>query len=384
MAIPVSFHCLSYLKVVIDSLPPAPFPFCAGYILRFTLAPSLYAKHVVLKTDYPAPGTLYQRDVFRTLEWKHSTKQPHWDPDRYTELVLDLAGPFRFIYETGSTPDLEDGVEGSGFFVVDPKLNYSPDGITCQTYITKLLGPLSEWKQRLQTAIECGYNMIHLTPIQQLGSSRSAYSISNQLRIDSSYLPSNYTNTEKKATFVNPEGKTKEIKVDSSYFDLRKIIKEMHQKWGVLTLVDVVWNHTSFDTPWLMKHPEAGYNLLNSPHLRPAYTLDVTLTQFSQEIADGKWVTMGISPEITHEGDIHNITSRLLDTVLPRARLWEYFCVDIEAIVGEFRSTVYRMNGGQHPKPDGLWLEVTQDKQYRRLGSGVDINLTLELFNIEW
>ena len=353
-------------------------------MLRFTLAPSLYAKHVVLKTDYPAPGTLYKRHVFRTLEWKYSTKEPHWDPDRYAELQLDLAGPYRFLYEAGDTGDLEDGVEGSGYFVVDPDLSYSTNGLACQTYISKLLGPLSEWKHRLQTAVECGYNMVHLTPIQQLGSSRSAYSISNQLRIDSSYLPSSYANSEKTVTYVNHEGDTKGLKVDSSYVEVRKIVKDMHQNWGLLAMVDVVWNHTSFDTPWLLKHPESGYNLVNSPHLRPAYALDVVLANFSLEIANGKWVNMGISPEITNEGHIHNIRTRLLDTVLPKMRLWEYFSVDIEAIVGEFRSTVYRLNGGQHPRPEGRWLEVTQDKEYRRLGSGVDINLTLELFNIEW
>ena len=356
----------------------------SGFILRFTLAPSLYAKHVVLKTDYPKKGTLYKRNVMRTLQWKSSTQQAHWDPDRYVDVDLDLAGPYRFVYETGSTASLEDGVEGSGYFVVDPDLSYSPDGLACQTYISKLLGPVSEWKQRLQTAVECGYNMIHLTPIQQLGSSRSAYSISNQLRIDSSYLPSSYNHSEKKATYKNHEGKTKEIKVDSSYMEVRQIIKDMHQNWGLLAIVDVVWNHTSFDTPWLLQHPEAGYNLVNSPHLRPAYAFDVALVNFSREIADGKWVNMGISPEITHEGDIHNITSQLLNNVLPKQRLWEYFCVDVEAIVSEFRSAVYRLNGGQHPRPEGKWLEVTQDKEYRRLGSGVDTNLTLELFNIEW
>lgn len=339
---------------------------------------------MVLKTDYPAPGTLYKRNVLRELKWKYSAKQAHWDPDRYINLELDLAGPYRFIYETGSTAALEDGVEGSGYFVVDPDLSYSPNGLTCQTYVSKLLGPLSEWQQRLQTAVECGYNMIHLTPIQQLGSSRSAYSISNQLRIDSSYLPSNYSSSEKKVTYVNHEGKKKVLKVDSTYVDVRQIIKDFHQNWGLLAMVDVVWNHTSFDTPWLLQHPEAGYNLVNSPHLRPAYALDVALYNFSREIADGKWLNTGISPEITHEGDIHNITSQLLNNVLSKERLWEYFCVDVEAIVGEFRSTVYRLNGGQHPRPEGRWLDVTQDKEYRRLGSGVNIDLTLELFNIEW
>ena len=339
---------------------------------------------MVLKTDYPAPGTLYKRNSLRSLQWKYTTKEPHWDPDRYIDVELDIAGPYRFVYETGTTAALEDGVEGSGYFVVDPELSYCPDGLTCQTYITKLLGPLSEWKQRLQTAVKCGYNMIHLTPIQQLGSSHSAYSLSNQLRIDSSYMAPAAHGSEKTVTYKNAEGETKELKVDQSYVEVRQIIKDLHKDWGLLAMVDVVWNHTSFDTPWLLQHPEAGYNLVNSPHLRPAYALDVALFNFSREIADGKWINQGISPEINEEGHVHNICWHLLNSIFQRERLWEFHFVDVENVVGKFRNAVYHLNGGQHPRPEGRWLEVTQDKQYRRMGMVVDIEHTLELFNIEW
>ena len=68
--------------------------------------------------------------------------------------------------------------------------------------------------------------------------------------------------------------------------------------------------------------------------------------------------------------------------MLPRARLCEYFSVDVEVIVKEFRNSVYRLNGGEHPRPEGKFLRICQDPQYRRLGSSVDKNLTLELFNI--
>lgn len=359
--------------------PPPPHP-PPGWVLRFKIAPRYYASEVRVLTDYPAPGCLYKRHHLRELQWTHSTKKATWDPDRYIEIELEVAGPYRFTY-TAEKPG--EKREGSGYFVVDPYLGYSPDSIACQTYITKLLGPLSEWKQRLLAAKEAGYNMIHFTPIQQLGSSRSAYSISNQLRIDSSYLPSGQSHTEVNASFTNCEGVCKQFKVDSVYVKVREIVKSMQQDWGVLSIVDLVWNHTSFDTPWLIQHPEAGYNLVNCPHLRPAYALDAALAQFSLEIAEGKWEQAGIRPEIQHEGDIHTICSRLLDTVLPRARLWEYFCVDVEAIAQDFRTAVYRLNGGNHPKPHGKQLRVIQDTQYRRLRSDVDINEALDLFNVD-
>ena len=43
---------------------------------------------------------------------------------------------------------------------------------------------------------------------------------------------------------------------------------------------------------------------MNSPHLRPAYALDVVLSQFSQEIVNGDWENVGLHPTITSEHDI--------------------------------------------------------------------------------
>ena len=76
------------------------------------------------------------------------------------------------------------------------------------------------------------------------------------------------------------------------------------------------------------------------------------------------------------------LCGRLIDTILPKAKLWEYYCVDVEAVIKEFKTSVHHLNGGEHPRPEGKSLKICQDPQYRRLGSSVDGQLTLELFNI--
>lgn len=76
--------------------------------------------------------------------------------------------------------------------MVEPSLGYPLDGICCITHITKLLGPLTEWEDRLKMSKEAAYNMIHFTPVQQLGGSGSAYSISDQLSVCDRYLPGDY------------------------------------------------------------------------------------------------------------------------------------------------------------------------------------------------
>ena len=43
---------------------------------------------------------------------------------------------------------------------------------------------------------------------------------------------------------------------------------------------------------------------MNSPHLRPAYVLDVALHKFSRQIANGDWTDSGLHGHIRSEHDI--------------------------------------------------------------------------------
>jgi len=69
----------------------------------------------------------------------------------------------------------------------------------------------------------------------------------------------------------------------------------------VLAICDLVLNHTANETPWLVTNPEVGYNLTNSPHLRPAYLLDCLLFQMSYDISQGKYENRGLPSEINNE-----------------------------------------------------------------------------------
>ncbi|KAH3779494.1 hypothetical protein DPMN_157297 [Dreissena polymorpha] len=157
------------------------------------------------------------------------------------------------------------------------------DCLQCQSVLAKCLGPFHEWEGRLYVAKATEYNLIHLTPIQALGTSNSSYSIKDQLQLNPMFA-----NHGRQSTFE----------------DVERLMRKMNQEWKVLCMTDLVYNHSADNSPWLMEHPECGYNLENSPHLKPAFLLDRILSHFSMEVVEGKWTHRGIPPVIKDEGTL--------------------------------------------------------------------------------
>lgn len=56
----------------------------------------------------------------------------------------------------------------------------------------------------------------------------------------------------------------------------------------MLSICDVVLNHTANETAWLRDHPEAAYNARDCPHLRPAALLDAALARLTRDVAQGR------------------------------------------------------------------------------------------------
>lgn len=72
----------------------------------------------------------------------------------------------------------------------------------------------------------------------------------------------------------------------------------------MLSICDVVLNHTANETAWLAEHPEATYNCANCPHLRPAALLDALLARLSADVARGDLEARGVPREVTHHDHI--------------------------------------------------------------------------------
>ena len=86
--------------------------------------------------------------------------------------------------------------------------------------------------------------------------------------------------------------------------DVETLVAAMKDDWSVLSLTDLVYNHTANESPWLHEHPECSYNMINSPHLKPAYLLDRVLWHFSLDVGAGKWADQGVPAQIRTEDQL--------------------------------------------------------------------------------
>lgn len=68
-----------------------------------------------------------------------------------------------------------------------------------------------------------GYNMIHLTPLQTLGESRSCYSLADQMSLNPDF---------------SPDGQS------YSWEEVGALVEKLQKEWDMLCITDVVYNHT--------------------------------------------------------------------------------------------------------------------------------------------
>lgn len=66
----------------------------------------------------------------------------------------------------------------------------------------------------------------------------------------------------------------------------------------VLSICDIVLNHTANESPWLLEHPEATYNVYNCPHLKPAFLLDAVLAKLTEDVGRGDYESWGIPSKV--------------------------------------------------------------------------------------
>jgi len=336
-----------------------------GWSIRFSLGSSLCHRNVEFFCNYPfAENEKFVRNEYNLFKWAKSDSHSLNFQETYVDIKITRAGAYQF-YLAVNNGDVRHTC-CTGAFLVDPTLATADgelplDRVMMQSVLCKLLGPFNQWKKQLSIGPESGYNMFHFSPIQELGESNSSYSI-------------------RAHHAVNPKFSTdkQEFNVEM----MQNFVEKIHSSWGMFSIVDVVWNHCSNDAQWLKKHPLAGYNLVNSPHMRPAFLVDRALWYLNKDIMANKYVKKGVPTEITKESELKSLRTLIREAV-DEVKLYDFFALEVSRVQDEFKN-MFMASGFPLKKMEDItdedtWdnLKIVQSNEWKRYGCTVDLPLAV-------
>ncbi|KAL4884419.1 hypothetical protein BJY04DRAFT_182448 [Aspergillus karnatakaensis] len=301
-------------------LPPPDSP---NYSLRFVIeGSSSICRDGTLWVNIPESGKAFDRSSFR--EFKLS---PDFSKNIQIDVPVTRPGSFAFYLTYSPLPEFSitststtNSTNTPTYYIdVAPRLNLEGRGIPLNALSifsvnSKFMGKYPEdWNGYLSSISRRKYNMVHFTPLMKRGSSNSPYSIYDQLQFDD---------------IAFPNGET----------DVQKLIKNMEEEHSLLSLADVVWNHTANNSKWLEEHPDAGYSVETAPWLESALELDTALLQFGKDLQK-----YSLPTEFGSVDDLSAVINGIKEHVLKDIRLWEFYVIDVETniqiIVDEWKAS---------------------------------------------
>ncbi|KAK3990373.1 glucanotransferase domain of glycogen debranching enzyme-domain-containing protein [Cladorrhinum sp. PSN332] len=283
--------------------------------IRFAIeGTSSICRHGSLWVNIPEKGAEFRRDKFREFKLVP-------DFNRTLEISIPVyeAGAYAFYTTYAELPDLANHLARTNgnsktvtkktpLYYIDVAPRLTLDGqplplpaLSIFSLISKFMGKFpTDWERHLRGISDRGYNMVHFTPLQVRGASNSPYSLYDQLGWD-------------KTNF--PEGEK----------DVQRMVESLEKKHSLLSLTDIVLNHTAHNSAWLQEHPEAGYNLTTAPWLEPAYLLDTKLLELGFNLEK-----LGLPTDLKSNDDLVKIMEAIKKKVIAEIRLWEYYTLDVE------------------------------------------------------
>ncbi|TFY77346.1 hypothetical protein EWM64_g6668 [Hericium alpestre] len=291
-------------------LPPAYTP----YVLRVSLeAGTPPARNGVFKTNFPLDGGVFDRSRFAERRLPTDFSKPI-----QIDLPISHAGAFAYWIEyddpclktKARTPILSADLKPlppseNGAALLSNYTHLPLSGVSVLSIISKWMGPMSKWPAFFEEASHRGYNTLHWTPLQERGISDSPYSIKDQLKYD----PRNFDNQE-------------DVQQDGGVQKMEEMLRLASHEYGLLSITDVVLNHTADNSEWLQKHPEAGFSPANSPHLLPALELDDAIIEFSASLA-----SRGLPTVVRSTEDLTSLMTGLRE-YLKDFNFWQYYVLD--------------------------------------------------------
>jgi glycogen debranching enzyme len=249
----------------------------------------------------------------RPLNWNRL--KPDFNRNIQIDIPVSSAGAFAYYttfsplpeFSVDPVPTPEPTQTPIHYIDVSPKLTLQGkhlplNALSIFSVISKFMGEYPvNWDKHLNGISQRNYNMVHFTPLMQRGASNSPYSIYDQLSFDPALFP-----------------KGEE--------DIASLVSRMEKEYGLLTLTDVVWNHTAHNSKWLEEHPEAGYSVETAPWLESALELDTALLKFGEDLE-----SLGLPTEFKSTKDLVTVMNAMRKQAVDGIRLWEFYAIDVKA-----------------------------------------------------
>ncbi|PLN78738.1 glycogen debranching enzyme [Aspergillus taichungensis] len=289
-------------------LPP---PTTPPYALRFVIeGSSSICRDGALWVNLPEEGKDFDRTAFRRF-----TLQPDFNKNIQIDVPVTRPGCFAFYTTYAPLPAFSVSAVAAEepkrtpvhYIDVSPRLTVRGrdlplNALSIFSVISKFMGRYpTDWDKHLRGISARNYNMVHFTPLMHRGASNSPYSIFDQLRFDEDCFP----NGEE---------------------DVAKLVSAMENEYGLLSLTDVVWNHTAHNSRWLEEHPEAGYSVETAPWLEAALDLDTALLQFGKDLQ-----SQGLPTEFKTVDDLVVVMNAAKNQVIKKLQLWQFYVIDVRA-----------------------------------------------------
>jgi glycogen debranching enzyme len=208
------------------------------------------------------------------------------------------------------------------------------------TVLSRCMGSIEQfWDPMFNNIAQLKYNAVHFAPIQKYGYSMSHYSIADQLTIDDYFFKGSN----------HPKDEPVKLSRDERISILKRNMDELKNEHGLLSIMDIVLNHTAGNSEWLLEHPEAAYNTKDCPHLTAAYILDKAVNEFSCDYVHKRNMhDCPAAPFINNEGDLQAVIKALQTRVIPRLEIQDFFMFNIELTMNLVRKTLQTELRGQN------------------------------------
>lgn len=339
------------------TLPSLPLPKNSGpntplYTLKLLIAAGCpVARDGLVWTNVPEKaGVDFDRNQFHKIVIKTSFH-------RDDEISIPIYKPGTFCFYLSFRNDQEQlETTRKFYFVVLPCLFNNTgellplNSIALQSVVSKWLGPtVKDWDCVFKKISKKKYNMIHFTPLQERGESNSPYSIYDQLKFD----PEHFKSAD----------------------DVAKMVNHLYKDYNILSMTDIVFNHTANNSKWLLDHPDAGYNEITAPHLTGAIELDKSLLDFSKNLKNYGYPTL-----LNNEDDLIKIMDGIKIHVLGSLRLWEFYVMNVKFLINDFEKN-WELKSTEKILPENIPEFDGSDDSIRKLAVFLVQNATNESFH---